>query len=122
MSSWSPDQAVRRGLVFAFLRVAGAVRRVLTSSKQTYKLLFFPGFEGVRWRFGKWHAWMAFERARRRVPAYREFLLENGDPDVRARGLDPDLTVIPVTESRTTSPATRSRTAARAARFRPQAS
>ena len=65
MSSWSPDQALRRRFVFAVLRVAGAFRRLLTSSEQTYKLLFLPGFEGVRWRFGKWHAWMAFERARR---------------------------------------------------------
>src|SRR5438094_4271841 len=98
MSSWSPDQALRRRFVFAVLRVAGAFRRLLTSSEQTYKLLFLPGFEGVRWRFGKWHAWMAFERARRSVPAYRDFLAERGDPVVRARGLDPDLTSIPVTD------------------------
>lgn len=98
MSSWSPDQALRRQLVFALLRVAGACRRLLTSSEETYKLLFLPGFEGMRWRFGKWHAWMAFERARRTVPAYRDFLQSHGDPRVRARGVDPDLTAIPVTD------------------------
>lgn len=98
MSSWSPDQALRRTLVFALLRVAGAFRRLLTSSEETYKLLFIPGFEAARWRFGKWHAWLAFERARREVPAYRAFLGESGDPRVVARGLDPDLARIPVTD------------------------
>jgi phenylacetate-CoA ligase len=98
MSFSSADQSLRRRLVFALLVAAGAFRRVLTSSEQTYKLLFLPGFEGSRWRFGKWHAWMAYETARRTVPAYREFLEEHGDPRVRARRLDPDLTVIPVTD------------------------
>lgn len=84
--------------MFALLRVAGAFRRLLTSSEETYKLLFLPGFERARWRFGKWHAWMAHERARRSVPAYRAFLAEQGDPRVRVRGFDPDLSVIPVTD------------------------
>ena len=94
----SPDQAVRRWLVFGILRVAGAARRLATSSETTYKLLFLPGFEAVRWRFGKWHAWLAAERARKQVPAYRTLLDEHGDPRVRARGLDPDLGVLPVTD------------------------
>ena len=98
MSFSSADQFLRKQLVFALLVAAGAFRRVLTRSEQTYKLLFLPGFEGSRWRFGKWHAWMAYENARRTVPAYREFLREHGDPPVRARGLNPDLTAIPVTD------------------------
>ena len=89
---------LRRRLVFALLALAGALRRLLTRSENTYRLLFVPGFEGTRWRFGKWHAWMAFERARRSTPAYREFLAEHGEPRVRVRGLDPDLTPIPVTD------------------------
>jgi phenylacetate-CoA ligase len=89
---------VRRRLVFGLLAVAGGFRRLLTRSENTYRLLFVPGFEGTRWRFGKWHAWLAFERARRNTPAYREFLAEHGDPRVRVRGLDPDLTSIPVTD------------------------
>src|ERR671925_156479 len=95
-SSLSLD--LRRRLVFALLGLAGAFRRVLTRSENTYRLLFVPGFEGMRWRFGKWRAWMAFERARRSTPAYREFLAEHGDPRVRVRGLDPDLTTIPMTD------------------------
>lgn len=94
----SPDQAVRRWLVFGILRVAGAARRLATSSETTYKLLFLPGFEAVRWRFGKWHAWLAAERARKQVPAYRTLLDEHGDPRVRARGLDPDIGILPVTD------------------------
>ena len=98
MSFSSLDQALRRRLVFTLLRVAGAIRSLLTTSEQTYKLLFLPGFEGMRWRFGKWHAWLAFEQARKHVPAYRDFLAGHGDPRVRPRGLDPDLTAIPITD------------------------
>lgn len=94
----SSDQTVRRTVVFGILRLAGAARRLATSSETTYKLLFLPGFEAVRWRFGKWHAWLAAERARKSVPAYRTLLAEHGDPRVRARGLDPDLGALPVTD------------------------
>jgi phenylacetate-CoA ligase len=96
--SWSPDQSLRRVLVFAILRIAGAGRWLLTSSETTYRLLFLPGFERARWRFGKWHAWLAVERARRQVPAYAKLLAEHGDPRVEARGLDPDFSVLPVTD------------------------
>jgi phenylacetate-CoA ligase len=97
MSFSSLDQALRRRFVFTLLAAAGVFRRLLTRSEETYRLLFLPGFEGARWRLGKWRAWLAFERARTSVPAYREFLGAHGDPRVRARGLDPDLTAIPVT-------------------------
>ncbi|HEX6700967.1 MAG TPA: hypothetical protein VF101_09580 [Gaiellaceae bacterium] len=98
MSLSSADQFLRRRVVFALLAAARLLRRVLTTSERTYRLLFLPGLEGVRWRFGKWRAWRVYERARRNVPAYREFLAEEGEPQVRARGLDPDLTAIPVTD------------------------
>lgn len=92
------ELALRRRLVFGSLVTAGAVRRLLVSSEATYRLLFVPGFERVRWRLGHWHAWLAYERARRDVPAYRAFLAEQGDPRPRVRGLTPDLSVVPVTD------------------------
>jgi phenylacetate-CoA ligase len=46
---------------------------MLMSSEELYKLRFVPGFEALRWRMGEWKAWRAYEVARRRVPAYREF-------------------------------------------------
>jgi phenylacetate-CoA ligase len=98
MSFSSLSQPPQRAFVFALVRVAGVVRRILTSSNGTYKLLFLPGFEALRWRLGKWRAWFAFERARREVPAYRDFLAAHGRVDVRATWLDPDLTAIPVTD------------------------
>lgn len=97
MNLSSLDQAARRALAFAFVYAAGLVRRLLSRSETTYRLLFLPGLEGMRWRFGKWRALRAFERARKNVPAYREFLAEHGDPRARLRRLDPDLTAIPVT-------------------------
>jgi phenylacetate-CoA ligase len=98
MSFSRPDQWLRRQTAFSAVVLAGALRRALTASDRTYRLLFLPGFEGVRWRFGKWRAWRAYVHARRAVPAYRDFLAERGDPRVRARGLDPDLTAIAITD------------------------
>jgi phenylacetate-CoA ligase len=98
MSFSFADQWVRRQAAFSALAVAGVLRRGLSASDRTYRLLFLPGFEAVRWRFGKWRAWRAYVHARRNVPAYRAFLAEQGDPRVRARGFDPDLTVIPETD------------------------
>src|ERR671936_2874642 len=98
MSFSSVDQAFRRGLAFSLLAIAGGLRRLLIRRERTYRLLLVPGFERTRWRFGKWRAWHAFERARKTVPAYAAFLSEHGDPRPRARGLDPDLTAIPVTD------------------------
>jgi phenylacetate-CoA ligase len=98
MSFSFADQWLRRQAAFSAVVVAGMLRRGLTASDRTYRLLFLPGFEAVRWRFGKWRAWRAYVHARRRVPAYRAFLAEHGDPRVRARGLDPDLTAIPATD------------------------
>jgi phenylacetate-CoA ligase len=98
MSFSSADQAVRRRAVFALLAAARLVRRALTTSERTYRLLFLPGLEGVRWRFGKWRAWRAYEDARRNVPAYRDFVEASRAPPIRARGFDPDLTVVPVTD------------------------
>src|SRR5436309_4451815 len=98
MSLSSADQFLRRRVVFALLAAARLLRRALTTSERTYRLLFLPGLEGVRWRFGKWRAWRAYEDARRSVPAYRDFVAAHGTPKVRARGFDPDLTAIPVTD------------------------
>jgi phenylacetate-CoA ligase len=89
---------VRRALVFVLVAASGGLRRLLVRSEETYRLLFFPGLEGTRWRVGKWRAWVAFERARRNTPAYRAFLAERGPVRVPVRGLDPDLTAIPATD------------------------
>ena len=76
----------------------GAGRRLLTSSETTYKLLFLPGFERARWRFGKWHAWLAAERARRHVPRTGS---SSPSTATRASGRAasiPTSTILPVTD------------------------
>ena len=68
MSFSHADQWVRRRVVFSTLAAGRLLRRLLTTSERTYRLLFVPGLESARWRFGKWRAWLAYEEARRRVP------------------------------------------------------
>jgi phenylacetate-CoA ligase len=90
--------ALQRTLVFALLRVLRVLRLAVSRHERTYRLLFLPGLEGARWRVGRWRAWLAYEKARKGVPAYREFLLEHGDPRPRARRFDPDLSAVPETD------------------------
>jgi len=90
--------ALQRRIVFSILAVLRLLRFAVTRSERTYRLLFFPGFESFRWHVGRWRAWLAFEKARRRVPAYRDFLRERGDPRVRARWFRPDFSPVPITD------------------------
>ncbi|MGE3801442.1 MAG: phenylacetate--CoA ligase family protein [Candidatus Kapaibacterium sp.] len=59
-------------------------------------LTFMPGFEGVRWYLGQYRAYVEFYKARRTVPAYREFLKQQGFQRVPFKGVLPDLSTIPV--------------------------
>src|SRR5919199_2981387 len=94
----SLSQGVRRTAIFSALAVLRVFRKLVSRSDETYKLLFTPGFERFRWRVGRWRAWLALERARREVPAYRSFLAEHGEPRVRLKNLDPDFSEVPPTD------------------------
>ena len=94
------SQALQRRAVFALLAVLRLGRLAAVRRESTYRLLLTPGLERTRWQFGRWRAWLAFERARKEVPAYRDFLRERGDPRPRARRFQPDLEGIPVTDKK----------------------
>jgi phenylacetate-CoA ligase len=90
--------SLQRTLVFAALRVLRMLRLAVSRSERTYRLLFLPGLEGARWRIGRWRAWLAFEKARKGVPAYRDFLRDRGDPRPTSRRFSPNLSVVPETD------------------------
>ena len=88
---------VRRTLIFGFLRAARPVRALALRLPRGERLLR-PGLEPLLRGTGAWRAWLAFEEARKHVPAYRAFLAEHGDPQVVLRGLRPDFAAIPITD------------------------
>ena len=98
MSSWSVSTTARRWAIFGALALLRMFRKAVSRSDETYKLLFTPGFERFRWQVGRWRAWLAFERARREVPAYHAFLAEHGGAAVRLNGLNPDFSDVPATD------------------------
>ena len=87
---------MKRALVFAFLLTARRLRMWIVGSPRLARRLLRPGHEGLLWRIGEWRAWLAFERAREQVPAYRAFLAEHGGA-VTVRGLTPDFSGVPET-------------------------
>ena len=90
---------LKRALVFAFVRGADWVRRVLIATPRAERILR-PGFEPLLWRIGTWRLWLAVEQARKQVPAYQRLLSEHGEPQVRARGLVPDFSALPITDKK----------------------
>ncbi len=73
-------------------------RYLLERHQSTMQLLFLPRMEALRWNLGKLKALAVFEAARRRTPAYRDFLA--GYPAGRVRfgrwGLEPDFSQLPI--------------------------
>src|SRR5215212_10590280 len=94
----SVGEALQRRAVFSLLAVLRVGRLAAMRRESTHRLLFLPRFEGARWQLGRWRAWLASERARKEVPAYRDFLRTHGDPRPRVRRLQPDLVVLPETD------------------------
>jgi phenylacetate-CoA ligase len=87
---------VRRRLVFALLLAVRRLRLWIVATPWLARRLTRPGHETLLWRIGEWRAWLAFERAREQVPAYREFLAEHGG-EVTLRRLTPDFSHVPET-------------------------
>ncbi len=71
-------RALLRYPAFALIEVLDFVIRQVTRKVYTHRLLLAPGIEPMRWWLGRLRAWRTFHLAVRRVPAYSEFLAENG--------------------------------------------
>lgn len=59
---------------YVAVSILARFRRAVEMSPGTMGLLFIPGLERLRWAIGKMKAFNEFERARRTVPAYQEFI------------------------------------------------
>lgn len=73
-------------------------RKPLMLSDTTIKLLYIPGFNGIRSFNSKARAYAEFVKAKRRVPAYREFLKLNGFSKPSFSGMLPNIHEIPFTD------------------------
>ncbi len=82
-------------LVYIYLRIASLIGAISIFSSNTYKLLFIPGFENLRWWTGRAKVWDIFLKARKRVPAYKDFLNNNEFSKVRFSLFNPVLEEIP---------------------------
>ena len=87
---------MRKYLIFAFVAVQDWTIARLAPNLGIHRLLLAPGLERYRWLVGQWRAWRTFERARRKVPAYRDYL-ESRAPGARVRleGWVPDFSAVP---------------------------
>ncbi len=63
-------------------------------SQTAFMIIFLPGYENTRWLIGKWKAWLVFEKAKKTVPAYKEFMMNHKGCEVEIKGWDPDFSNI----------------------------
>lgn len=87
---------MRRALIFRFVAVQDLLVGLLHRNLTVHRALFAPGLENYRWVVGRWRAWRTFDRSRRNVPAYGEYLQAVApEADVRLRGWQVDLAGLP---------------------------
>ncbi len=68
---------MKKLFMFPFLNLLAFARKYMFLNEATAKLLFMPGFENARWNLGKRKATLEFSRAKKMVPAYKDFLVKN---------------------------------------------
>ncbi|MEO6456294.1 MAG: hypothetical protein ABIN97_19615 [Ginsengibacter sp.] len=88
---------MKKLFIYFLVKILATGRTMLLLSHNTTKLLFIPGMEKMRWNIGKLKAYAQFDKAKNKVPAYRDFLRQNKFSKVCFKGLVPDLNTIPVT-------------------------
>jgi phenylacetate-CoA ligase len=86
--------------IFVAVVVGSIIRRALMRFELAYGLLFLPAFSGYRELMGKWKAWYCFETARRRCPAYAQFIASHPGAVVTLNGWTPDFSRIPAMDKK----------------------
>jgi phenylacetate-CoA ligase len=89
---------MRHLFVICYARGAGLFRHFLMRSNNTMKLLFLPGIDKWRMYTAKARVYDEFIKAKRRIPAYRDFLRSKGFSRPSFNGIVPNIHEIPVSD------------------------
>ena len=84
-----------RILVYYYARLGGVYREMFLTFPWAIKLLYVPGFNKLRNFNSRARAYYQFRYAKKRVPAYRDFLNNQGFKEPRFKGLIPQIEDIP---------------------------
>ncbi len=81
---------MKKRLLFTYVALQDFVVWHLARWDVTHRLLLSPGIEPYRWKLGQWRAFRTFEKAKRRVPAYKDYLRQQHyhDPTSFRGGVD----------------------------------
>ncbi|MGY4720249.1 phenylacetate--CoA ligase family protein [Naumannella huperziae] len=85
----------RRLALRALLGAQDLAMKQLVRNQGVHTALFARGLAPVRAELGRYRAWLAYDNAARRVPAYREFLAEQGIAPGAVDGEPPTLAGVP---------------------------
>lgn len=72
---------ILRSIIFVLINVQDWFVWQLVKNEVIHKILLSPGFEGYRWRAGRWRLYRTLVRARKKVPAYKKFYIEQGSKE-----------------------------------------
>jgi phenylacetate-CoA ligase len=85
-------------MILFYAWLLNTFRKPLMLSDATIKLLFIPGFNGVRSFNSKAKAYAEFIKAKKNVPAYRDFLRSKNFSKPSFSGMTPNILEIPFTD------------------------
>jgi phenylacetate-CoA ligase len=91
---------MKKALLLMYVNTLDFFIRLSMFSDTTLKLRYASGFNKLRHFNGKARAYARFLSARKNVPAYREFLLNENFARVPFNGLVPDLAAVPVSNKK----------------------
>ncbi len=86
---------MKRLLVFYYARLGGVYREMFLTFPWAIKFLYVPGFNGLRNFNSRARAYYQFRFAKKRVPAYRDFLHKQGFSEPSFSGMVPNIEEIP---------------------------
>jgi len=93
---------MRHALIRLFVFLQDQVLKLLASERRVHSLLFAKNVGGYRWTVGRWRFLRTYQKALRRVPAYRDFVKKNGGPlRLPLRGWAPQLETVPAMDKET---------------------
>jgi phenylacetate-CoA ligase len=89
---------MRHLFILIYAGLVERYRKVIMLSNLTMKLMFIPGFNGLRVFNSKARAYAEFVRAKNNVPAYRQFLKSKKFAKPSFSGIIPNISEIPYTD------------------------
>ena len=82
-------------IIITYAKIIQMIRKIIMSDEILMQLIFMPGLNKLRNFNSLAKAYLEFQKAKRNVPAYKQFLKDKGFNKVSFKGFKPVISEIP---------------------------